>query len=457
MNLVIAFAVAMPVSLGGLAYVLSRNAATALKISSEVNRQTAALFAVVASVVQAQTTTQRLVREKDPDAIEQLVNQNQALTQTALARIREAGFAEGEVGVAFGALQQPNEQSTGFVLKSDYGRAQETLISESNPAFERLFAAIGKAHESLSRSGSAAVAETEASSSRAQLTVFAVCGIVVAGLITFAAIRVRRGTAALSLAVDELTLVSDGTAAGAAQISTSSQALAAAASEQAATLQQTSASSREIDSIIRDTAGNARSAAHEMSSAVQQVGDANLRLEELIGSMNEINSASGRVSKIIKTIDGIAFQTNILALNAAVEAARAGEAGMGFAVVAEEVRNLAQRCAQAAGETTGLIEDSIGKTRDGKVKLDQVADAIRSITQGTRNVKALVDRIQGASEGQARGIEQITGALSQMEQVTQRTAAGSEEGAAAGEELSAQSQSMKATVQRLASIVHGTS
>ena len=366
-------------------------------------------------------------------------------------------FPCGWTWVAFGALQQPNEQSTGFVLKSDYGRAQETLISESNPAFERLFAAIGKAHESLSRSGSAAVAETEASSSRAQLTVFAVCGIVVAGLITFAAIRVRRGTAALSLAVDELTLVSDGTAAGAAQISTSSQALAAAASEQAATLQQTSASSREIDSIIRDTAGNARSAAHEMSSAVQQVGDANLRLEELIGSMNEINSASGRVSKIIKTIDGIAFKTNILALNAAVEAARAGEAGMGFAVVAEEVRNLAQRCAQAAGETTGLIEDSIGKTRDGKVKLDQVADAIRSITQGTRNVQALVDRIQGASEGQARGIEQITGALSQMEQVTQRTAAGSEEGAAAGEELSAQSQSMKATVQRLASIVHGTS
>ena len=159
--------------------------------------------------------------------------------------------------------------------------------------------------------------------------------------------------------------------------------------------------------------------------------------------MGEINTQSGKISKIIKVIDEIAFQTNILALNAAVEAARAGEAGMGFAVVADEVRNLAQRCAQAARDTAALIEESIAKSNDGKVKVDEVADAIRAITEESAKVKTLVDEVNLGSQEQARGIEQIGKAITQMEQVTQTTAASAEESAAAAEELNAQSETLK--------------
>ena len=174
-------------------------------------------------------------------------------------------------------------------------------------------------------------------------------------------------------------------------------------------------------------------------------------------SMNEINASSDKISKIIKVIDEIAFQTNILALNAAVEAARAGEAGMGFAVVADEVRNLAQRSAQAAKDTAGLIEESIAKSKDGKTKLGQVAAAVRSVTESASKVKTLVDEVKLGSEEQARGIEQVSKAITQMEHVTQTTAANAEETASASEELSAQSETLRAIVGRLNGMIGGGS
>jgi methyl-accepting chemotaxis protein/methyl-accepting chemotaxis protein-1 (serine sensor receptor) len=172
--------------------------------------------------------------------------------------------------------------------------------------------------------------------------------------------------------------------------------------------------------------------------------------------MYEINAQSGKISKIIKTIDEIAFQTNILALNAAVEAARAGEAGMGFAVVADEVRNLAQRAAQAAKDTSSLIEESIAKSNDGKAKVDQVAAAIQALTADSATIKTLVDEVNLGSQEQARGIDQIVKAISQMEQVTQKNAAGAEEGASAAEQLTAQSETVKDVLARLNTLVGGT-
>jgi methyl-accepting chemotaxis protein/methyl-accepting chemotaxis protein-1 (serine sensor receptor) len=173
--------------------------------------------------------------------------------------------------------------------------------------------------------------------------------------------------------------------------------------------------------------------------------------------MSEIHTQSGKISKIIKVIDEIAFQTNILALNAAVEAARAGEAGMGFAVVADEVRNLAQRSAQAAKDTAALIEESIAKSNDGKVKVDQMAAAIHTITEEFDRVKVLVDEVNQGSQEQTRGIEQVARAVVQMQQVTQTTAAGAEESAAAAQELNAQSEALKAVVARLSAMVGGGS
>ncbi len=276
-------------------------------------------------------------------------------------------------------------------------------------------------------------------------------------LIAVAAVVIRRSTRDLHAIASELAEGADQISSAASQVSASSQSLAQASSEQAASLEETSASSEQINSMTQRNAQNSGTAADNMAEASDRIGDANRNLDQMAVSMNEINASSDKISKIIKVIDEIAFQTNILALNAAVEAARAGEAGMGFAVVADEVRNLAQRCAQAAKDTTELIEESVARSNDGKAKLDHVAAAVRSITESAVSVKTLVDEVKLGSQEQARGIEQVAKAVLQMQQVTQTTAAHAEESASACEELSAQSDTLRALVLRLHGMVGGTS
>jgi methyl-accepting chemotaxis protein/methyl-accepting chemotaxis protein-1 (serine sensor receptor) len=238
-------------------------------------------------------------------------------------------------------------------------------------------------------------------------------------------------------------------ATSATQVSSSAQSLAQGTSQQAASLQETSATTEEINSMTRKSAENSKSAADCTAEANDRIGQANCNLELMMTAMGEINASSDKISKIIKVIDEIAFQTNILALNAAVEAARAGEAGMGFAVVADEVRNLAQRCAQAAKDTSVLIEDSISKSVEGKVRLDEVVKVIQGVTNSVSKVKTLVDEVNAGSQEQARGSDQIARSIVQMEQVTQKTASSAEEGASAGAELSAQSANLRELVKQL--------
>jgi len=266
---------------------------------------------------------------------------------------------------------------------------------------------------------------------------------------------VRDISATLRRVALELGQGADEIASAASQVSSSSQSLAQGSSEQAASLQETSASSEEINSMARKNSENTRGAAALVTQSQQKFTATNQSLEQMVVAMGEINTQSGKISKIIKVIDEIAFQTNILALNAAVEAARAGEAGMGFAVVADEVRNLSQRCAQAAKDTAALIEESIAKSNEGKSKVDQVAGAIWAITEESAKVKTLVDEVHLGSQEQAHGIEQIGKAITQMEQVTQKTAANAEESAAAAEELTAQSATLKDIVENLTSMVGG--
>jgi methyl-accepting chemotaxis protein/methyl-accepting chemotaxis protein-1 (serine sensor receptor) len=238
-------------------------------------------------------------------------------------------------------------------------------------------------------------------------------------------------------------------ARAAAQMGSISQSLAQGASEQAVSLEQTSASAEQVNHMVQRNAKSSREAAEHTNDANRLLTGANQKLGQMLDSMRDISSSSERISKIIRVIDEIAFQTNILSLNAAVEAARAGEAGMGFAVVADEVRNLAQRCSQAAKDTSGLIEESIQHSKTGKVRLDEVAAAMRQVTDSAVQVQRLSNEVNAGSEEQARGIEQISKAILQIQQVTQQTAASAEEGASAGSQMSAEAEHLQSAVNRM--------
>lgn len=239
------------------------------------------------------------------------------------------------------------------------------------------------------------------------------------------------------------------------QISDSSQALAQGTSEQAAAIEETSASLEEMAAMTKQNADNAQKASELMNAAGVVVEKANHSMTDLTGAMQEVSAASNETAKIIKTIDEIAFQTNLLALNAAVEAARAGEAGAGFAVVADEVRNLALRAAEAAKNTTVMIEATTTKVRDGSDLVGKTAEAFLQVASSSSKVKELVAEIAAASHEQALGVEQINRAISELDKVVQQNAANAEESASASQELTAQSGQMKLIVAELAALVGG--
>ena len=394
---------------------------------------TPALLRTFSGVVSGEQTRLSTFRtQAGPDdvaAFEQMVTGPEVAKATEW---RELAFAKSDVG-GFG------------VVSADWFAAATKRIDLMKAVEDRLSKGVIDAASSANRTANEALWLVLGLTAVA--TLFGVGGAIVIGRMTARAL----GAVSADLGDSAAQVV-----AAAREVAGSAQALAQGATEQAASIEETSASMEEMASMTHRNSENASQAAELMQSMTSQVDASNTALAAMVASMSSITESSHRVGKIIKTIDEIAFQTNILALNAAVEAARAGEAGMGFAVVADEVRNLAQRSSQAAKDTAALIEESITRSNDGAGKVEQVTHAIASIVQSAARVQQIVHDVREASRQQTEGIDQVVKALEQMEQVTQNTAATAEESAAASEELNAQAESALGDVRQLNVLVNGS-
>ena len=423
------------------------------QLAGEVKAATSELTSLVRGNVMA-----AMLGDKNADDYQQRFQSQGAALRQSLAEMGRLAATPAESDRI-----QSLDQQAALVIQADQELRQAVtnqqmdagLVIFSQRVLPRLDE-IGKAANSLVEQQSRELSQASGASRRKSVsTTLITMLLLLVGVAAGCAVlfMVRRANGSLRTLAARMSEGAENVSSAASQVSSASQSLAEGANEQAASLEETSSSTDEIASITRQNAENALQAANLMQQSADGAGAVNTSLDRMLEQMKEIDTSSNKIARIIKVIDEIAFQTNILALNAAVEAARAGEAGLGFAVVADEVRNLAQRCAQAARDTAGLIEESIANSRDGNARLDQMAGAVRAMTENAVRVRSLVDEVNHGSQEQARGMEQIARAVSQMERVTQKNASAAEESAAAGAELTSHADTLRTLVLEMRDMV----
>ncbi len=392
------------------------------------------------------------------------IHESEKLQQEAMATLEKYGSSSG-IGGNEAALYQKTHETTGKVIQAlaevrqlaENGKVKEATAlwqRSVNPALSPYRAAIQDELNFNLQSGATFLGKANELSTTTGSTLGGIVLFGVISLVGLSAVTIRNTNRRLQESTNEIRQGSEQVANASSQVASSSEQLAQGSSEQAATIEETSASCREVEATARRNAENATNAANLMGAVDAGVSRVNQRLGEMLTSMGEITGSSNRIAKIIKVIDEIAFQTNILALNAAVEAARAGEAGLGFAVVADEVRSLAQRCAQAAKDTTTLIEESVRSAKTGSQRLNEVTEVVQEITTSASSVTLIISEVSHGALEQTRGVEQVLKALTQMEQVTQNIAASAEEGASASQELQAQANGMHSVIDSLEAMIH---
>ena len=363
---------------------------------------------------------------------------------------------------ALASVEQPLNEYTKLASELAKKAIQDPAAGESGMAdfgkrFQDLERSMSTASGLIESRGEAIKASAEASKKLFLNFLFVGIGVSILLLNLVGWIVAKSIPRSFMLLIDRLAIGAAQIESASGHIASSSESLASSTTEQAASLEETSASLEEIASMTKNNAENSREA-KDLTGAMREVADTGASdMDKMAHAMAAIKESSNNIAKIIKTIDEIAFQTNILALNAAVEAARAGEAGMGFAVVAEEVRNLALRSASAARETAEKIEDSIQKSSAGVQINAKVSLSLADIVSKARQADELVAQISIASNEQSQGIDQINSSVSQMDAMTQNNAAGAEESANVSADLRTQSTQLTQLVQELQTLVGGKS
>lgn len=421
------------------------------EIMTEVSQSYQNNLAAINRLAIAQNELASLIRQTDPDAIEQGMAHYEAAWKETATLVQQ-------VGVASDALQMGSEASKAVlqkVLSGNNGGAMELYVKTYGPAVEEMFRAV----RARSTEDAKLAQEKQVTQERQTIRVLwlaagglfvGIASIVFWGWYFQWSISRELDTVTSSLATTtEIVEVSS------KQLKKTGTKLAEGASEQAASIEETSASLEELASMTKRNTENSQKV-NELAKQANSAADTGVSdMRQMRTAMDAIKASSDDIAKIIKTIDEIAFQTNILALNAAVEAARAGDAGLGFAVVADEVRALARRSALASKETAAKIEAAIANSGQGVQVSGKVAQSLNEIALKARQVVELAAEVANASREQSQGIGQINLAVGQMDKVTQSNAAEAEESASAAEELSAQAERMKASVAELQSLVEG--